>query len=57
MDKKGRKVSLVAKPIEATPVLKGNDLASLVQSLYKKDSQESKLRRQSAFASLKKVRK
>jgi hypothetical protein len=47
----------MAKPIEATPVLKGLDLISFVASLGRKDSTESKQRRKSASSLLSKVKK
>ncbi|GAB6422730.1 hypothetical protein bcgnr5372_26260 [Bacillus luti] len=48
---------LIAKPIGETPVLKGQDLANLVNSLAKKDNDISKQRRSSALSLLHKVSK
>ncbi|WP_170211234.1 hypothetical protein [Robertmurraya siralis] len=45
----------MAKPIEATPVLKGKDLINFTMSLKKKDSLKSKQKRQSALEMLKKA--
>lgn len=48
---------LMAKPIEATPILKGEDLVNFVKSLGKKDTPVSKRRRSSALSLLQKVSK
>jgi hypothetical protein len=47
----------MAKPIEATPVLKGKDLVDFVQTLTKKPSIESIHHRKSAQALLRKATK
>ncbi|WP_410514291.1 hypothetical protein PaeBR_07780 [Paenibacillus sp. BR2-3] len=57
MSKNEGKIKLMAKPIEATPILKGMDLTEFVNSLSRKDSQASKQRRQSALSLLNKVKK
>ncbi|MDF2922158.1 MAG: hypothetical protein K0R57_1072 [Paenibacillaceae bacterium] len=57
MGRDEKEIKLMAKPIKATPVLKGQDLIDLVQSLSKKDSADSQAKRKSALASLRKVRK
>lgn len=46
---------LMAKPIEATPVLKGQDLVNFAMSLKKKDSVVSKQKRISALEMLRKA--
>lgn len=55
MDREEEK--FMAKPIEATPILKGRDLVEFSRALQKKDSPASKKRRQSALSLLKKVSK
>jgi hypothetical protein len=47
----------LSKPIEATPILKGQDLVEFSKALQKMDSPASKKRRQSALSLLKKVSK
>lgn len=46
---------LMAKPIEATPVLSGIDLVNFAKSLTKKDSNASKQKRKSALEMLRKA--
>ena len=48
---------LMAKPIEATPILKGQDLMNFAKALKKKDSESSRKRRNSALSLLRKVSK
>ncbi|WP_168120529.1 hypothetical protein [Paenibacillus sp. HB172176] len=55
--KNGKKGKLMAKPIEATPVLRGEDLINFVESLKKTDTKASREKRKSALTLLKKVRK
>ncbi|MED1471785.1 hypothetical protein [Bacillus salipaludis] len=45
----------MAKPIEATPVLRGQDLVNFAMSLKKKDSVESKQKRLSALDMLRRA--
>ncbi|MBN9655975.1 hypothetical protein J0K78_16995 [Halobacillus sp. GSS1] len=45
----------MAKPIEATPVLKGEDLKNFVKTLNKKDTEYSKQRRNSALSLLQRI--
>ena len=47
----------MAKPIEATPVLKGQDLVNFTKALAKKDSKVSLEKRKSALAMLRKATK
>lgn len=53
MENKGEK--LMAKPIEATPVLRGQDLVNFAKSLTKKDSTVSRQKRKSALEMLRKA--
>jgi hypothetical protein len=57
MDREERKIKLMAKPIEATPILRGYDLTNFVASLTKTDSKASKTKRKNALALLKNVKK
>jgi hypothetical protein len=57
MSDKKKEDKLMAKPIESTPVLKGQDLIDFVHSLAKKDSEQSNAKRQSALTLLKRIRK
>ncbi|MEW9697591.1 hypothetical protein [Paenibacillus sp. SI8] len=57
MDRDERKIKLMAKPIDATPILKGQDLVDFVNSLSKRDSKESAAKRKSALSLLKRVKK
>jgi hypothetical protein len=57
MDREERKIKLMAKPIEATPILKGSDLANFVTSLTKPDSKESEIKRKNALSLLKNVKR
>lgn len=45
----------MAKPIEVTPVLRGQDLVNFAMSLNKKDTLASKQKRQSALEMLRKA--
>lgn len=45
----------MAKPIEATPILKGQDLLNFAMSLKKKDTAASIEKRQSALEMLRKA--
>jgi len=54
-DKEEKK--FMAKPIEATPILKGSDLVNFSKALNKQDSQESRARRKSALTLLRSVTK
>jgi hypothetical protein len=57
MERKEGKIELMAKPIEATPVLKGQDLVDFVKSLSNKETPQSVARRKSALTLLKQVKK
>jgi hypothetical protein len=58
MDKEHiRRVKLMAKPIEATPVLRGDDLVTFAKSLSKTASPASVAKRASARSLLKRVTK
>lgn len=46
---------LMAKPIEATPILKGQDLFNFAKSLSKKDTLRSQEKRKSALSMLRKA--
>ncbi|MED1599771.1 hypothetical protein [Alkalihalophilus marmarensis] len=45
----------MAKPIEATPILKGQDLFNFAKSLSKKDTLRSQEKRKSALSMLRKA--
>lgn len=58
MDKKDNgRSKFMAKPIEATPILRGEDLVKFAESLQKQDSPVSKEKRQSALSMLRKATK
>ena len=55
---KGRRNSLMAKPIEATPVLRGEDAVEFLKSIeHKKPTDENKRRRKEAVSLLRKAMK
>lgn len=55
--KENREGNLMAKPIEATPVLRGQDLVHFANALKKKDSEQSRKRRKSALSLVQSISK